>query len=196
MELPSPQALSVSTATQAPTSESGYSETLEVVPETIQAPMVAEIVSKVRKTYLVPWDMNAPPECLSQVVRWLLENIFSPGEYIKILISGELKGEETREGEISHMIGNDVFSKNKNQLQAQFPLLVQMVESTGLDKVPFQIEIRRGESLSWSLRSEFQWPHMHEQLTVVVPSLGPEQRGFEQFVLSMAPCPVIECPIR
>lgn len=196
LEPPSPQPLSVSTATQAPTSEAAYSETLEVIPEAIQAPLVTEITPKVPKTYLIPWDMNAAPEYLFEIVQWILRTVFEPDDYVKILISGELQGEETREGEISHLIGNEVFTKNKKQLQAQFPLLVQVIETSGLEKVPFQIEIRRNESLGWSLRSEFQWPHMQEQLVVVVPSLGPEHPGFEQFVLSVAPCPVIECPLR
>lgn len=196
LQMPSPPQLSVSTATQAPTSESAYSENLDVIPEAIQAPAVSEMVPKLPKTYLIPWDMNAPPYDLSKIVRWILETVYRPEDYVKILISGELPGEETREGEISHLFGNDIYDRNRSELRSQFPLLSQMIEMTGLDKIPFQIEIRRGESLGWSLRSEFQWPHVNEQLVVVVPSHGAQNPTFEQFVLGAAPCSVIECPVR
>ena len=74
-----------------------------------------------------------------------------------------------------------------------------MVENTGLAKIPFQIEIRRNESLAWSIRTELQWPHANDQVVVVVPTSvyeyeenpGPA-RTYEELVLRSAPCTVVQ----
>lgn len=186
----------LSTATQGTSSE--FSERLELVPEAMQAPPVQEMPPK-PKTFLLPWSMYDDPDQLINIVAWTINEAMGPIDSIKILITGELQGEESFEGEIALLFGNDLFNAERDQLSQQYPNLVNMIEQSGLTKVPFQVEVRRGETLGWSMRSEFQWPHVNEQLMVVVPSHYQQrwpQQSFESFILRAAPCPVIEFPVK
>ncbi len=172
----------------------GYSETLQVIPESIQVPV--QVRPPLPKTYLIACDMNKDqPQFIKEMVQWTIQTLLNPEDLVKILISGELQGPETKEGYISDIITNESFSQDKEKVVGKYPLLTEMVETSGLLNHQFQIEIRRSESLGWSLRSEFQWPHVNEQMIVIVPSYqhsGHIGESFDGFILKAAPCPVVE----
>lgn len=182
-----------------PGETSAYSETLKIQPE-IQVPLKTSLP----KTYLIPWHMSDDPGPLQNCLHWLLQTVHQHGDLIKILISGEVEGGVTMEGYIDMLITDMSYLKDKEQLRQIYPTLVQIIEQSGLEaeaskgSCQFQIEIRRKESLSWSLRSEFQWPHVEEQLIVVAVSHlnePPGKRPYEEFILKAAPCQVIDYKI-
>lgn len=159
------------------------------------------------KTYLIPWHIQSPTEELQVLLKWLLETLVNVGEdRVRLLISGEVAGKETLNGFTAYFLTNNDFA-SKDQLehwQKTFPHLMDTIQSSGLLQIPFQIEIRQGESLGWSLRSELSWPHVVESMVVVVPSHwqkfkenreydpAAEPLTFEEEVLQLAQCPVIQ----
>jgi hypothetical protein len=142
--------------------------------------------------------MYEDQELLIRIVNWTITEVLGPMDSIKVLISGELQGDNSFEGEVVLLFGNERFQAEREQLRQQYPNLVVMIEQSGLERIPFQVEVRRGETLGWSMRSEFQWPHVNEQLMVVVPSHYKQrwpETSFESFILEAAPCPVVEFPV-
>lgn len=106
------ETFSISVASQRPTSEEGYSETLEVLPAMmVQPPPPSAMPVTSTRTYLVPWHVNADPEVLARMLNWVLQTLVLPDDSVKLLISGELPGIEAVEGYISHLITNDYYLK-------------------------------------------------------------------------------------
>jgi len=195
--------INAGTPTKYPVPEetSAYSEALQIEPE-VSVPL--QTARSLPKTYLIPWHMSDDPGPLQNCLHWLLQTVHQRGDMIKILISGEVEGGFTMEGYIGMLITDMSYLKEKEQLRRIYPTLIQIIEQSGLEaeasqgSCQFQIEIRRNESLSWSIRSEFQWPHVEEQLVVVAVSHlnePPGQRPYEEFILKAAPCQVIDYKI-